>query len=65
MDVYDKNKEIVRDLYSKLLHENYAKDLEIDRLREALRKVADFDLYGDFSNAYKIPEIARAALNSN
>ena len=35
---------------------------EIERLREALKQVADFDLYGDYSNAYKMPEIARAAL---
>jgi septal ring factor EnvC (AmiA/AmiB activator) len=26
---------------------------EIERLREALKKIADFDLYGDYSNAYK------------
>ena len=34
----------------------------LERLREALRQVADFDLYGDYSNAYRIPEIARDAL---
>ena len=38
---------------------------EIERLREALKQVADFDLYGDYSNAYKMPEIARAALKDN
>jgi len=35
---------------------------EIERLREALQKIADFDLHGDYSNAYEIPKIARAAL---
>ena len=35
---------------------------EIERLREALREIAHFNLYGDYSNAYEIPEIARAAL---
>ena len=37
-------------------------DAEIERLRTALKKIADFDLYGDYSNAYEIPKIARAAL---
>jgi hypothetical protein len=35
---------------------------EIERLREALKEIAHFNLYGDYSNAYEIPEIARAAL---
>ena len=35
---------------------------EIVRLREALKKIADFDLYGDYSNAYAISEIAHEAL---
>jgi hypothetical protein len=35
---------------------------EIERLRETLREIAHFNLYGDYSNAYEIPEIARAAL---
>ena len=38
---------------------------EIERLREALRQVADFDLYGDYSNAYRIPEIAKDALKES
>ena len=41
--------------------QNEAAD-EIERLREALREIAHFNLYGDYSNAYEIPEIARAAL---
>jgi hypothetical protein len=44
-------------------HQNYKEAAdEIERLREALKKIADFDLYGDYSNAYAIPEIAREAL---
>jgi len=35
---------------------------EIERFQEALERIADFDLYGDYSNAYEIPKIARAAL---
>jgi len=35
---------------------------EIERLRDALQTIADFDLYGDYSNAYEIPKIAREAL---
>ena len=35
---------------------------EIERLREALKEIAHFNLYGDYSNAYEIPEIASAAL---
>ena len=35
---------------------------EIERLREALRKIAEFDLYGDYSNGYEIPKIAAQAL---
>ena len=41
------------------------KDVEIERLREALKEIAHFNLYGDYSNAYEIPEIARAALKGN
>jgi hypothetical protein len=37
-------------------------DAEIERLREALRKIAEFDLYGDYSNGYEIPKIAAHAL---
>ncbi len=37
-------------------------NVEITRLREALQTIANFDLYGDYSNAYEIPKIARAAL---
>ena len=44
--------------------QNEAAD-EIERLREALREIAHFNLYGDYSNAYEIPEIARAALKGN
>jgi hypothetical protein len=44
-----------RDLVDYLIKEN-------KRLREALKEIAHFNLYGDYSNAYKIPEIARAAL---
>jgi hypothetical protein len=35
---------------------------EIERLREALAQIANFDLYSDYSNAYNMPAIARAAL---
>lgn len=35
---------------------------EIERLREALAQIADFELYSDYSNAYNIPAIARDAL---
>ena len=35
---------------------------EIERLMEALKEIAHFNLYGDYSNAYEIPEIASAAL---
>jgi len=37
-------------------------NVEITRLREALMQIVDFDLYGDYSNAYAISEIAREAL---
>ena len=34
----------------------------IEQLEAALREIADFELYCDNSNAYRIPPIARAAL---
>jgi hypothetical protein len=34
----------------------------IEKLEAALRKIADFDLYSDYSNAYEIQPIARKAL---
>lgn len=37
-------------------------NVEIERLRKELQSIADFDLYGDYSNAYEIPKIARDAL---
>lgn len=38
------------------------RDNEIERLREALQDIADFSLYGDYSNAYEMPIIATRAL---
>jgi len=34
----------------------------IEKLEAALREIANFDLYGDYSNAYEIQPIARKAL---
>ena len=34
----------------------------IEKLEAALREIADFDLYSDYSNAYEIQPIARKAL---
>jgi hypothetical protein len=34
----------------------------IEQLEAALREIANFELYGDYSNAYEIQPIARAAL---
>jgi hypothetical protein len=51
-------------MYFKFLYNKKFKESE-DRIREletALRKIADFELYGDYSNAYEIQPIARAAL---
>ena len=51
-------------LYFKFLYNKKFKEAE-DRTKElesALRKIADFKLHGDYSNAYKIQPIARAAL---
>ena len=47
-----------------LLHEQIfvLTEAKIERLQEALVEIAHFNLYGDYSNAYEIPEIARAAL---
>lgn len=50
------------------LREGFATNLEyeaadrIEELEAALREIADFELYCDNSNAYRIPPIARAAL---
>ena len=47
-----------------ILHEQIfvLTEAKIERLQEALVEIAHFNLYGDYSNAYEIPEIARAAL---
>ena len=37
-------------------------DDRIEKLKAALREIADFDLYSDYSNAYEIQPIARKAL---
>jgi len=34
----------------------------IEQLEAALREIVDFELHGDYSNAYEIQPIARAAL---
>jgi hypothetical protein len=36
----------------------------IEKLEAALREIANFDLYGDYSNAYEIQPIARKALDA-
>ena len=37
-------------------------EARIEKLEAALREIANFDLYGDYSNAYEIQPIARKAL---
>lgn len=62
--------DIVKLLRNRPLYESYGERSslpddaadEIERLREALQQVADFELHGDYSNAYRMPTIARAAL---
>jgi len=49
------DKKMAVDLADYLIKENV-------KLREALQQIADFYLYGDYSNAYEIPKIAQAAL---
>jgi hypothetical protein len=39
-------------------------DDRIAKLEAALREIANFDLYGDYSNAYEIQPIARKALDA-
>jgi hypothetical protein len=36
----------------------------VEKLEAALREIADFDLYNDYSNAYEIQPIARKALDA-
>ena len=42
--------------------ENKAIYKRVYELETALKKIADFELHGDYSNAYEIQPIARAAL---
>jgi hypothetical protein len=53
---------LVSDLMDQAADDIDERDAEIERLREALRKIAEFDLYGDYSNGYEIPKIAAHAL---
>jgi hypothetical protein len=47
-------------MLGEVLHKEAAD--RIEQLEAALREIADFELHGDYSNAYEIQPIARAAL---
>lgn len=66
MDIFERLREFesVKDYWGDWEIAKEAAD-EIERLREALAQIADFDLYSDYSNAYNMPAIARAALKES